>query len=194
MDNLNNDIIKYRDNRVWQTKKIRMNAEERMKNNSSFNNFVLNYYTFWLLTASIFQLVDSNTSQEIYVLIASIAVFGFAIYSSTADYKGKALQYKDSYTQLAHIENDLDNLLLRESISKEEKAKEFFLIKQRYISELGKHDNQTKKDYILFNKNEEKTGKSTSAYKRVIFYINLYKGVIVIFPILIFSILQLGVL
>lgn len=193
MENIDSDIVEYRDNRVWQTKKIRMNAEERMKNNNSFNNFVLNYYTFWLLTTSIFQLVDSNTSQEIYVLIASIAVFGFAIYSSTADYKGKALQYKDSYTQLAHIENELDSLLLKDFISKEDKEKEFFLIKQHYISELGKHDNQTKKDYILFNKKDRETGKNTSIYKWVIFNLYLYKSVLIFFPVLIFFILQLGV-
>lgn len=190
MENLDNDIMEYRDNRVWQTKKIRMNAEERMKNNNSFNNFILNYYTFWLLTASILQLVKSNSSQEIYVLIASIAVFGFAIYSSTIDYKGKALQYKDSYTQLAHIENELDDLLLKDFLSKKEKAEEFFLIKQRYISELGKHDNQTKKDYILFNRKDKETKKNTKIYNWIVFNSYLNKGILISFPIAIFFVLQ----
>lgn len=182
MQSLNEEIKKYRDTRVWVTKKVRMNAEEQMNKNSSFNNFILNYYTFWLLSLSIILLTFSNSGLELFILVASIALFGYSIYASTANFRGKALQYKDSYIQLGYIENKLDHLLLNASLSYEDKEQQFLHIKNCYIAEMAKNENQSKEDFILFNESKKRLNKRDLNYFVIILKTNFFKVSLLMIP------------
>lgn len=53
MDDILDQIKRFADERIWKTKKTRMEAEARLKFNHLISNLLINYYTFTVLTFSI---------------------------------------------------------------------------------------------------------------------------------------------
>ncbi|AJD92855.1 hypothetical protein JMA_35380 [Jeotgalibacillus malaysiensis] len=176
-------IKSYRDDRVWKTKKIRMNAEERMNKNHYYCIFFLNYYTFWVLALSIVQVAFTNNQQALVVilLIASTALFGISIFSSFNGYKEKALNYKDSYIALGLIEIKLDHLIAAKMDS-DNKMNDFMEIQEMYVKELSKNDNQSSGDYILFENSSKPLLKRDKLYYWIVFKSFITKALLFLIP------------
>lgn len=174
IQNLKKKITNFRDNRVYITKKVRMNAEERMNRNNLHSIIILNIYTFILLCYSINALsspVDKYLS--IVTLIVSLAVFGVSLFVSLYGFREKALAYKMSHLELAEIETHLDILELDCHSNHKELLKLFKIYQLEYHKIMSKTDNHKKIDYIKYNHDIKKTISSQCSYWRGILLVSI---------------------
>lgn len=145
------EIKKYRDDRVYVTKKIRMGSEARMNKNNMHSIFILNIYTFTLLVYSIlaFQYPSSDWIPPV-SLIISVGLFGASLFISLFGYREKALAYKMSHLSLTEIESKLDLLYLNDNLDNRTLLANFGLIQNEYIEILSKTENHDHIDYVIF--------------------------------------------
>ncbi len=148
------DEIKYLvDERVWKTKKIRMEAEARLNRNNLVSVIILNYYTFVVLAFSIWSLILDPTSQittriSLMLVIASVGLFGVTLFLSTVGFKEKAVQFKDSYVRLDNLENGIRNLLRNmEFLDKQRVIVELQQFEEKYNEIISLSDNHSRIDY-----------------------------------------------
>lgn len=142
-------IYQFNYRRVWPTKKIRMNAEERMNNKNLHSIVLVNYYTFFLLSYSLLGLYFSLSKQlSIVSVIVSTGLFGVSLYVSLYGYREKALAYKYSHIELDKIESKLEKLLLDDEISNKELVLSFHNIKDSYSEVISRTENHSAADYL----------------------------------------------
>lgn len=150
---------KFKDNRVWVTKKARMEAEKRMNFNNNVSIVLINYYTFLVLVLSIISLKWNLGDILTYVsVLISIALFGVSLYITLYGYKEKALSYKSCYIELTALESELEVLLLDEKISDEDLLNGYSSLLSRYDKIMDKDNNHSDIDFIshLKNQNDKK--------------------------------------
>ncbi|UQW96678.1 SLATT domain-containing protein [Rummeliibacillus sp. G93] len=149
-------MTKFKDNRVWVTKKARMEAEKRMNFNNNVSIVLINYYTFLVLVLSIISLKWElgNILTFVSVLI-SVALFGVSLYITLYGYKEKALSYKSCYIELTALESELEVLLLNEKISDEDLLNEYGSLLSRYDKIMDMDDNHADIDFISHLKNQK---------------------------------------
>jgi len=137
------------DSRIWKTKKARMEAESRMNRNDLISILITNYYTFALLAFSIWGLIlDPNSDQAknvtLMIVIASVGLFGATLLISSLGYKGKALQYKESYLKLDSLESDVRNLLRNAPfVTQQHLIDEFYKCEKKYNEIISLTDNHS---------------------------------------------------
>ncbi|MED0681608.1 SLATT domain-containing protein [Bacillus sp. 22446] len=149
IENIKEDIESLKDNRIWITKKARMEAEARLNRNNLFAQLLVNYYTFVVLAFSIWTLVSQDKVMSLLTVIASVGLFGVSIFVSSAGFREKALQFKDSYSNLNELEFELNNLLrISDSIGIYELIKRLKEYEIQYNNILNKIDNHKDVDYI----------------------------------------------
>lgn len=153
------EITHFKDNRVWVTKKTRMEAEARMNNNNIFSLFVVNFYTLIVLALSILGLVMTDQQMidriTVLTLISSVALFGISLFVSLCGYKEKAIAYKQCYLDLTKIESQCQDLLLEE-LDYPNRLIKFNEIKREYNHILEKTDNHSFVDRLVYLKNNKK--------------------------------------
>lgn len=191
IEKIHKKIENFRDNRVWVTKKIRMDSEARMNHNNIISIFIVNYYTFIILALSVISLIlDDKYSSSLTILttIVSIALFGISLFISLYGFKEKALYYKQSHIDLAEIEFELDHLLMRTDIGEKILLEKFHDLKLKYNHIMEKTDNHSTYDRLNFLKQSDKLNRDSLwftyyfKYKTPTF---LFKTSIIILPILI---------
>jgi hypothetical protein len=161
--NKETDLLKkiehFKDNRVWVTKKTRMESETRMNNNNIFSLFVVNFYTLVVLSLSILGLVitEQEMADKISLLtvIASVVLFGISLFVSLYGYKEKANAYKECYLDLTDIESQCQDLLLEE-LDYQKRLIKFNEIKKEYKHILEKTDNHSSVDRLVYLKTNKK--------------------------------------
>ncbi|WP_447403043.1 SLATT domain-containing protein (plasmid) [Lysinibacillus sp. fkY74-1] len=169
--NLINEITHFKDNRVWVTKKTRMESEARMNSNNVFSLFVVNFYTLIVLALSILGLVISDKDMvdkiTVLTLISSVALFGISLFVSLFSYKEKAIAYKQCYLDLTRIESQCQDLLL-DDLDYQKRFYKFNEIKKEYNHILEKTDNHSYVDRLIYLKNNKKlnTPEDQSSYKK----------------------------
>ncbi|PGA97573.1 SLATT domain-containing protein, partial [Bacillus toyonensis] len=144
------DIIKLRDNKIYVTKKSRMIAEARMNDNHVFSQFLVNYYTFVVLALSIAILIieDKDKTISLLTVIASVGLFGVSLFLSNMSYNERALKYKESYLSLGELESKLSLLLRKNNLNSTQMIDVFEKYQQEYHNILSKTDNHDEIDYI----------------------------------------------
>lgn len=144
MSELQSNIDDLKD-RIWITRKTRINASERCKKIDSVI-FLLNVeYSIWLIIISILFLNNSaNKNFSIISITTSIMCFAFTMLGYTLDYKGKYYSYKNCYIQLQTLHKKLNNIS-----SDDPKAQDTYNeIFDNYTNILNTTDNQNQIDYI----------------------------------------------
>lgn len=142
------DIKNLMDNRVWITKKARMEAEARMNQSHLFTQLLINYYTFIVLAFSIGTLVSQDSKMSLLTVNASVGLFGLSIFIGAMGHREKALQYKESYLSLNELEFDLKYLLRNEKEDKDVLVDELKVYEKKYTEILTKSENHKDIDYI----------------------------------------------
>lgn len=152
MDDVLDQIKKFADDRIWKTKKTRMEAEARLKFNHLISNLLINYYTFAVLTFSIWALfLDPDSEAVRYVtlmtLITSVGLFGVTLLISTLGYRERAVQFKDSYIKLDILESEFKQLIRTAyKLQKEEVIEQFHKLEKKYFDVLTLSDNHDQVD------------------------------------------------
>lgn len=183
------EITYFKDNRVWVTKKTRMESEARMNNNNIFSLFVVNFYTLIVLSLSILGLVITNQVMvdkiSVLTLISSVALFGISLFVSLYGYKEKAIAYKQCYLDLTKIESQCQDLIL-EDLDYPSRLIKFNEIKKEYSHILDKTDNHSSVDRLVYLKNNKKldTLEDQTSYKKYTVKNRILKVSIFIIPII----------
>ena len=146
--NCEEEIRFFKDNKVWVTKKARMEAENRVLRNDRMANVIINYYNLLVLSVSIYTLIWESKIGVVLTTIVSVGLFGISNYINSMNYKESAFKYRESYLRLSKIETKLDNLILKLA-SKEEKLSEFNKIKEEYDNILELSYNHSEIDYTV---------------------------------------------
>lgn len=141
----------FRDNRVYVTKKTRINSEERMNRYNFHSILILNLYTFTMLCYSILAIkYPSQDWISMMSLIVSIALFGASVFVSLYGFREKALAYKMSHLKLAEIESKLDLLLLDKNKTDNEVLNLYGSYQQKYNDVISKTENHHSIDYVTY--------------------------------------------
>jgi hypothetical protein len=155
LKDLKEEISEFIYNKVWVTRKCRMEAEARMNSNHIFSQFLVNYYTFVVLSFSIWTLVlkDDAESKTVALLtvISSVGLFGVSLFISSIGFREKAMLYKDSYINLGRLETELKNLL-RSSDDHSIIKTEFYSFEKSYNDILAKTDNHSNIENLTIKK------------------------------------------
>ena len=146
--NCEEEIRFFKDNKVWVTKKARMEAENRVLRNDRMANSIINYYNLLVISVSIYTLIWESKIGVVLTTIVSVGLFGISNYINSINYKESAFRYRESYLRLSKIETKLDNLILKLA-SKEEKLSEFNKIKEEYHNILELSYNHSEIDYTV---------------------------------------------
>ncbi|MGE6719569.1 SLATT domain-containing protein [Peribacillus frigoritolerans] len=153
------EIKEFRDNKVWVTKKIRMDAEARMNKNNLFSLIIVNYYTLIVLSLSIWALVIESKYMvdkiSLITVISSVALFGISLFVSVFGFKEKAISYKQCYLDLYRLENQFDEILLDDSLDHSKALNKFNELKKDYNHILEKTDNHSDEDRLYFLKKQK---------------------------------------
>lgn len=155
-----------------ENKKTRMEAESRMNRNDLISTLITNYYTFVVLAFSIWALILDPTSTQaknvtLMSVIASVGLFGATLLLSSLGYKGKALQYRESYLKLDALESDVRNLLRNIQFkSQKEVNSEFHALEQKYNEIIALSDNHSNIDHfkLMIDRKLEGSEKLKSSY------------------------------
>lgn len=146
--NCEEEIKFFKNNKLWFTKKSRMEAESRVLRNDKISNIIINYYTLLVLSVSIYTMIWESQIGVVLTTIVSVGLFGISNYMNSMNYKENAFKYRESYLRLSKIETKLDNLILKLT-SREEKLSEFNRIKEEYDNILELSYNHSEIDYIV---------------------------------------------
>lgn len=147
MEDIIEEINKFTNNRIWMTKKTRMESEARLKRNHILSNIIINYYTFAVLAFSIWSLVldpESYVSKYVTLMtvISSVGLFGVTLLISSLGYRERALQFKESYLKLDSLESEFKHLSRSAyQLSKEDVIERFHILEKKYFDILSLSDN-----------------------------------------------------
>jgi hypothetical protein len=172
-------------NRIWQTKKSRMNAEARLNRFGFFSSFMVAYYssTFlcFQLAPKFFENIENLSQVEWVATTCSILVLVFSILLSSQGFKEKALRMKQSYHQLSIAETELENNNVSQA-------------QEMYHSALKEFDNHWTVDFwkiFIFKKLYPDEGKLHFYYRHILtfaYYVGSFLAIFCfsLFPILVF--------
>ncbi|WP_315078579.1 SLATT domain-containing protein [uncultured Clostridium sp.] len=152
-------IENFKYNKVWFTKKARMEAESRMNNNDKLSSVVINYYNLLVLSVSIYTLAWESKIGVVLTTIVSVGLFGISNYINSLNYKENAFKYRESYLRLSKIETKLHSLSLSENLGNKE-AEEFKKIREEYDNILELSYNHSNIDYIVVAMQSDKCSKN----------------------------------
>lgn len=147
-DKIVEEIEKFINDRVWITKKVRMEAEARMNFYNSFTQYLLIYYTFAVLAFSILTLVIDDNNISLMTVIASVGLFGISIFVSAIGYREKAIQYKISYIRLNELEFNLKGLIRENNTEESYVLNKLNFYENKYNEILDFSENHHEKDFI----------------------------------------------
>lgn len=189
VENTNDNILKqglkdFNEKKVWVTKKIRMDSEERMRTKNNLINYFLIYYSASLAVMSFLNLYESNGFNiSLFASIISLILPSANIYQYKANYSKKEEEYRECYTELSNLESNI-NLYLVSSEIKADKVQEF---KTEYENILKKYINHETIDYKLFllkhgDSKLRDWEKFKLNFRKVMF--NIFGFLLVVFPFL----------
>jgi hypothetical protein len=133
--------------RIWETRKCRINYEKRLLNYMRFMELVIPFYSIFLIALSIISLSSNNRIINFSSIIGSISILIISIIGSNKDYKGKAKEIKNQYISL-------EKLLFDSNKAEDRNDNEKILqIEKEYIEILRNTDNHSEFDFLKL-KNE----------------------------------------
>lgn len=198
MDNekniLKSNLENFKDNKVWVTKKIRMDAEERMKLKNNIINYFLIYYSASLAVMSFLTLYNHHGFDiSLFSSMIALVLPSANIYQYKANYSQKEEQYRRSYTALSKLESEIDTYLTNGTIDNNAVCE----FKNRYEDILTKYDNHETIDYKLFLLKKDKDKLSKIDKSKIYFWkviIFLMTASILLFPVILILIKLISIM
>lgn len=145
-----NKNLKDLEERVWKTKKIRMEAEERRIGLQNQFSLVLNGATVLALLISVVALLPhqmiSNNGMAIFSITISIGVMVTSLVITGYNFTEKANQFRRSYLNLDALENEIRNEIDDENCDKEKTIS----LERQYNQIQAATLNHNNIDYIYF--------------------------------------------
>lgn len=129
-------------NRIWKTKKARMNYAARLKTKHEFYNGLVTYYSCVVIVLSLLKL-DTNDMYNKMIFGVSILVTIFSVHSNTKNYLERHINMKSNYVSLSRLQERL-SLVKEDSDSFSD---EYSTIVNEYQDLMNNCENHTTYDY-----------------------------------------------
>lgn len=97
-------------NRIWTTKKSRMNAEARLLKTNDFLQFIIVYYSAWVIGISLVAIFIPRDWLNFSSIVSSIMLSFASVYLPSQKYTDRANNLKENYTKLSKLEFELELL------------------------------------------------------------------------------------
>lgn len=165
--------------KIWITRKTRIYTEQRLLKKASITQAVMIFYSFLLVSLSIWTLVNPDKHLEIYLIFSSMAVLISSIFISSQRYSERAMMIRNCYIRL----DELYSRAIRiEKMNDEEKTSQ---IESEYTNILINVENHSDYDYLcmiysLKNNKDSNLPKFTSIDYVRYFYSRIIRGLITI--------------
>lgn len=156
---MNSKIIEAFNNKVWLTRKDRINASERLSAWDFWTKIHINYYSFITVVFSVWSIYPSrfeNTELTFSLLISSIFLFGLSLFISSMNYKGRSESLKFCYIKLDELYIQLKILeeeITSGNLSEEHQKSAFINIQKQYSDILHNSENHSLHDHLITLKN-----------------------------------------
>lgn len=132
------------ENRIWTTKKARMNAEARLINTNKVLQWLILYYTLLITFLSVFSLIKTDVVWVNYsIVISSITVTVLSISINSQNYIQRASEMRINYTKLGELEFELACM-----DSKSLSSKDIVNVNNKYQELLRNIENHNDMDYL----------------------------------------------
>lgn len=161
--------------RIWFTRKARIQASERLLMNNHHAQFTLILYSLVNVALSIYMLKEANPvgkNSDITLTIISVCILVLSLFISNIDFKGRAEKLKENYLQLHELNNKADSTTADES-----------QINAEYIKLLANSENHNSIDDKFFRVTNYKFLSSRKPtipeFIEVIFYIFIRKSLLI---------------
>lgn len=162
-NNLYTDLKKFNYNKVWVTKKIRMDASEKMLKKNVQINYFLIYYSACLAVMSFLMLYEpKGFNLSLFASIISLILPSANIFQYKAEYSKKSEEYRACYLELSELENEIDTYLSSTNTVSEEKSNSY---KKKYEDILNDYINQTDMDYLIFSLKQINRGNNKGKFR-----------------------------
>ncbi|WP_136603822.1 SLATT domain-containing protein [Paenibacillus dokdonensis] len=168
-------------NRIWITKKSRMESEARLKKNNTLANTLVAYYTFFVLGFSIWSLILNASEKSTIIInvaavIASVGLFGLSLLIANFNFSDRANQFKQSYLSLDELEHSathfVRSLPTDQTQITQSHYDELYEMEKSYNNILSKTENHAKTDYVKMLIDSNKQDRLSV---NMIFYYYLHK-------------------
>ncbi len=169
-DKLVKEINDFANNRMWITKKSRMNAESRYLSYDFHSLVILNLCSAILLITTILTAMRDNAFLTITNIILSILLLVASLIIACLKFKNQADDYKTSYIKIDALYmrcKALINKLELEEVSISEANNEFFAIMQQYNDILSTTNNHKTIDYLSTKQFAIQNDNSKTSNKRL---------------------------
>ncbi|HFO4214882.1 TPA: SLATT domain-containing protein, partial [Escherichia coli] len=89
--------------KVWWTRKAKIKAERRLLNLDYYSQFLLLWYSSFLVCYSIYSLVKppANNNESIIMVALSVLILALTLFINNMNYKGRAMLIKQCYEKLS---------------------------------------------------------------------------------------------
>lgn len=150
---LNEEIINRLSDKIWITRKCRINSSERLILTNRIAQFLINYFTLVVLSISIWTLYNNDESSQLsfITVIASLFLFAGTIGVNSLNYKERIVSLKSCYIKLDELIGDLE-ILKNEfpQLHRDIVRERFEIIRSSYQKILEEVENHNSYDYLKF--------------------------------------------
>ncbi len=101
---------------IWITRKCRINASERLLKSAKFVEFLNVYYSIFVITLSLFSLIEHNDQFSFASIVLSIALTISIVYANATGLRDRSAALKQNYIDLQGL---LDQLFYIEATETE---------------------------------------------------------------------------
>ncbi|HFJ4305566.1 TPA: SLATT domain-containing protein, partial [Salmonella enterica] len=165
--------------KVWWTRKAKIKAERRLLNLDYYSQFLLLWYSSFLVCYSIYSLVKppANNNESIIMVALSVLILALTLFINNMNYKGRAMLIKQCYEKLSVIHTlSLSSTDLTE-------------IDKQYQAVLASSENHLERDFIkaMVDENANTSDKSkltklpTTWHKIQVLYYSLRNIILFLF-------------
>lgn len=128
-------------NKIWITRKSRIEASERLLRNDFHSHIIINLYATFVLIISIYDLYSTKIDLSLLAVIGSILVLITSIFISSKNFKERSNYLKTCYIKLDKLQSKINYL------SEQEKKSKMLEISEEYNDILLNSENHLHVDF-----------------------------------------------
>ncbi len=131
--------MEYND-KVWKTKKSRINTSERLKQNDFISQLLITYYSLLIIIISIIDMSNIQSNFGTLTLILSILILIVSVFVFSMNFKERSLKLQNSYIKMDKLWIEIEN--------KESKNEDISELKTEYSNLLECSENHSECDFL----------------------------------------------
>jgi len=127
--------------KIWVTRKSRIEASERLLRNDLHSHLLINYYALFVVIIAVYDLYDNKANLTLLSVISSILVLTTSIFISSKNFKERSNFLKSCYLKLELIQEKI------KSLSDDEKKSKYYEVSEEYNDVLRNSENHLSVDF-----------------------------------------------